>query len=68
METDFTPHSLRHSTATYLSAMGMPPRVIMEIMGHSSLAMTTKYQHVMEGMLDDAADLLANIFPAALPG
>jgi site-specific recombinase XerD len=48
--------------------MGVPPRVIMEIMGHSSLAMTTKYQHVMEGMLDDAADRLANIFPAAVPG
>jgi integrase len=65
LSTTFTPHSLRHSTATYLTAMGVPPRVIMEIMGHSSLSMTTKYQHVMEGMLDDAADRLASIFPAA---
>src|SRR5438270_8310499 len=63
LPTTFTPHSLRHSTATYLTAMDVPPRVIMEIMGHSSLAMTSKYQHVMESMLDHAADRLASIFP-----
>jgi site-specific recombinase XerD len=45
--------------------MGVQPRVMMEVMGHSSLAMTTRYQHVMEGMLDHAADRLAAIFPAA---
>jgi integrase/recombinase XerC len=43
LPTTLTPHSLRHSTATYLMAMGVPPRVIMEIMGHSSLAMTARY-------------------------
>ena len=46
-------------------AMDVPPRVIMEIMGHSSLVVTTKYQHIMEGMLDDAADRLASNFPTA---
>jgi integrase len=65
LPTTFTPHSLRHSTATYLTAMDVPPRVIMEIMGHSSLAMTTRYQHVMSVMLEDAANRLATIFPAA---
>ena len=66
LPTTFTPHSLRHSTATYLTAMDVPPRVIMEIMGHSSLAMTSKYQHVMESMLDHAADRLANITSSRL--
>jgi integrase len=65
LPTTFTPHSLRHSTATYLMAMGVPPRVIMEVMGDSSLAMTARYQHVMESVLEDAADRLAQIFPAA---
>jgi|SRR5579884_3776580 len=64
LPTTLTPHSLRHSTATYLMAMGVPPRVIMEIMGHSSLAMTARYQHVIESVLEDAADRLASIFPA----
>jgi len=68
LETDLTPHSLRHSTATYLTTIGVPARVIMEIMGHSSLSMTTNYQHIMEGMLDDAADRLASVFSSAAAG
>jgi len=65
LPTALTPHNLRHSTATYLMARGVPPRVIMEIMGHSSLAMTARYQHLIDGVLDDAAERLAGIFPAA---
>ena len=65
LPTTFTPHSLRHSTATYLMAVGAPPKVIMELMGHSSLSMTMGYQHVMDAVLDDAAERLASIFPTA---
>jgi integrase len=57
----FTPHTLRHSTATYLMAMGVPHRAIM---GHSELAMTVRYEHVLESVLEDAAERLARIFPA----
>ncbi len=46
-------------------AMGVPHRAIMEIMGHSSLGMTTRYEHVMESVLEDAAERLARIFPSA---
>jgi integrase len=56
-----TPHSLRHSAATYLMAAGTPPKVIMELMGHSSLAMTAAYQHVMDASLDDAAERLDSV-------
>jgi integrase len=58
-----TPHALRHSTATYLLAAGVPDRVVMEILGHSSITMTTRYEHVMSTMLADAAQRLAQVFP-----
>ena len=62
LPTTFTPHCLRHSAATYLMAAGAPPKVIMELMGHSSLAMTAAYQHVLDAALDDAADRLDSVF------
>jgi integrase len=61
----FTPHALRHSTATYLLAAGVPDRVVMEILGHSSITMTTRYEHVISTMLSDAAERLTPIFPTA---
>jgi integrase len=63
LPTDFTPHSLRHSCGTWLTAQRVPDRVVMGILGHSSPSMTARYQHVMQSMVDDAADQLAAIFP-----
>lgn len=41
-------HDLRHTCASMLLAQGAPPRVVMEILGHSSLDVTmTIYGHVM---------------------
>ena len=48
-------HDLRHSTAMYLLGAAVPERVVMGILGHSNLAMTHHYQHVLSGMLLDAA-------------
>ncbi|HZU60734.1 MAG TPA: tyrosine-type recombinase/integrase [Solirubrobacteraceae bacterium] len=33
-------HDLRHSCDTFLQALGVPPRVVMDILGHSVMAMT----------------------------
>jgi integrase len=52
------PHDLRHSTATYLVAARVHERVVMEILGHSTLAMTQRYSHVLGPMITDAADPL----------
>lgn len=60
----YTPHCLRHSTGTYLTAAGVPDRVVMEILGHSSTDMTRRYQHVMGAMLEDAGRRLDAFFPA----
>ena len=48
-------HDLRHSAATLMYAQGVPARSIMEVLGHSTLAMTARYQHVLPEVMDDAA-------------
>jgi len=60
-----TPHTLRHSAATFLLAAGVADRVVMEIMGHSSIAMTSRYEHVLSEMVAGAGDKLARFFSAA---
>jgi integrase len=40
-------HDLRHTCATVLLAMKLPPRVIMETLGHSQITLTMNtYAHV----------------------
>ncbi|MEU1231459.1 tyrosine-type recombinase/integrase [Streptomyces sp. NPDC005828] len=42
-------HDARHGTATLLTAAGIPPRVVMEILGHSQIAVTMNvYTHVVQ--------------------
>lgn len=48
-------HDLRHSAATLLLAQGVPQRVVMEQLGHSTLAMTQRYTHVLPQLLQEAA-------------
>jgi integrase len=49
-------HDLRHSCATLLLAQGVPPRVIMDTLGHSSIRLTMNtYSHVLPELRDEAA-------------
>jgi integrase len=49
-------HDLRHTCVTLLLSLGVPPRVVMEIVGHSALEMTMNvYGHVA---LDDQREAL----------
>lgn len=57
------PHSLRHSAATFLLAAGVSETVTMRILGRANLAMTSHYQHLLSGMLTDAASKLDSVFP-----
>jgi site-specific recombinase XerD len=41
--------------ATLLLAQGVPQRVVMEQLGHSTLAMTQWYAHVVPQLRNDAA-------------
>jgi integrase len=49
-------HDARHTAATMLLAMGLSPRVAMEILGHSRITITQRYQHVVDELHQDAAD------------
>jgi integrase len=49
----------RHTAASLLLAQGVSPRVVMEILGHSSFALTMDtYTHVMTPLLRDAAEAM----------
>jgi integrase len=48
-------HDLRHACGSYLTALGVHPRVVMEILGHSTIAVTMDtYSHVGEPTQRDA--------------
>jgi integrase len=50
-------HSLRHTAASLLLAQGVHPRVVMEMLGHSTIALTMNtYSHVIPALERDAAD------------
>lgn len=55
-------HDLRHSCATLLLAQGVSPRVVMEILGHSQIALTMNtYTHVLPELKRDAADRMERV-------
>ena len=43
---DFRFHDLRHSAASYLAMNGASNRDLMEILGHKTLQMTSRYSHL----------------------
>lgn len=47
-------HTLRHSYGSHLANGGATPKVIMELMGHSSLEMVDKYLHLAPSTLQGA--------------
>lgn len=50
-------HDLRHTAASLLLVQGVQPRVVMETLGHSQIALTMNtYSHVMPVLVREAAD------------
>lgn len=48
-------HDLRHSAATLLLSMGVNPKIVQEILGHSNISMTMDvYSHVLPSMQREA--------------
>ncbi len=52
-------HDLRHTCASLLLAQEVPARVVMDVLGHSQIAITMNlYSHVMPTALREAADAI----------
>jgi integrase len=62
LDADTRVHDLRHTAGSYLPAVGIPLTTVQAIMGHSTLAMTARYAHVQDAMLEDAAARMAAFF------
>jgi integrase len=56
-----TLHGLRHGAATMLLAAGQPPKVISEVLGHSTVSFTM--DTYAEELADAAADAIASYIP-----
>jgi len=49
-------HDLRHTAATLMLSAGVHPKVVSEMLGHSSVAITLdRYSHVVPTMQEEAA-------------
>lgn len=56
-------HDLRHSCLSLLAAQGVPPRVAMEIAGHSDIRLTQNiYTHVLDESKQQAATAMDVLF------
>lgn len=58
---DYRLHDARHTAATLLLAQGVPMRVVMEILGHSQISVTMRYQHVADEMSRAALDRVGGV-------
>ena len=52
-------HDARHTAATLLLEQGVDIRVVQEILGHSTLAVTKRYTHVTSRLAKEAAERMA---------
>jgi integrase len=59
MAKDVTPHVLRHSLASLAADMQMPDSIIADLLGHRLGSITSRYTHLSDPALIEAADKVA---------
>jgi integrase len=58
-------HDLRHTAATLQLLNGVPAKVVSEMLGHASIAITLDlYSHVLPDMQDQAVAAMESVFAA----
>jgi integrase len=60
-------HDLRHTAATLLLIQGVHPRVVMELLGHSQIAVTMKYSHMVPALRKEAAEQMDAVLKTPEP-
>lgn len=60
-----TPHTLRHTAATWLAQAGVPIWQVAGFLGHGDIRTTAKYAHHAPGHMQDAAEALDRHFRGA---
>lgn len=56
-------HDLRHTCATLLLSKGIHPKIVQEILGHSTISITLDtYSHVLPNMQEGAVRAMEGIF------
>jgi len=54
IRSELTPHSIRHTFASWLAIAGQPLRTIQELLGHADIRMTIRYSHLSPTHLSEA--------------
>src|SRR5205807_408114 len=58
-------HDLRHTAATYLLSLGVHPKLVQDMLGHSSIALTLNtYSHVVPALHREVATHMDRLFSA----
>ncbi len=56
-------HDLRHTCATLLLSRGVHPKIVQELLGHATIAMTLDtYSHYLPSMGDQASGAMGDAF------
>ena len=59
-------HCLRHSTASLLLSLGIHPKIVQELLGHSQITLTLDtYSHVLPSLQGEALDRLNALLTTA---
>ena len=53
---------MRHTAATIMLERGVAIAVVMQALGHSDIRITSRYSHASEGLLEDAADRVGDLY------
>ena len=65
---DVRVHDLRHTTATALLVAGVHPKIVQDLLGHSTVTTTLDtYSHLIPGLHEDAIRRLDALLNAAQP-